>query len=88
MVIIEVLSDSTRDYDRTDNFKLYRDIPTLGHYVLIDQDSILVEYYRKQKSEWVFESYTRLTDTFTLTLDVGAIKLRLRDLYNRIEFDG
>ena len=35
-VIIEVLSESTKDYDRGSKFKLYRDLITLKDYILID----------------------------------------------------
>ncbi|MEJ7684892.1 MAG: Uma2 family endonuclease [Segetibacter sp.] len=35
-VIIEVLSKSTKNYNRGDKFKLYRDIPTLKEYILIE----------------------------------------------------
>ena len=37
-VIVEVLSDATRDYDRGEKFTLYRAIPTLQEYLLIEQD--------------------------------------------------
>ncbi len=37
-VIIEVLSPSTKNYDRGDKFKLYRDLPTLKNiYSLIQK---------------------------------------------------
>lgn len=42
-VIIEVLSPSTKSYDRGEKFRLYRDIPSLKEYVLIDSESIAVE---------------------------------------------
>ncbi|MBS1574253.1 MAG: Uma2 family endonuclease [Bacteroidetes bacterium] len=64
-VIIEILSPSTKTYDRGDKFKLYRDIPLLKEYILVDSESISVEVFRlnlqnhwelveyKQSSEWV-----------------------------------
>ena len=39
-VIIEILSPSTKDYDRGGKFLLYRDIPTLKEYILIDTGAI------------------------------------------------
>ena len=39
-VIVEVLSDATRDYDRGEKFTLYRAIPTLQEYLLIEQDHV------------------------------------------------
>ena len=41
-VIIEVLSPSTRNYDRGDKFNLYRDIPTLKEYILVDSQTISI----------------------------------------------
>ena len=37
-VIIEILSSSNRDYDKGSKFKLYRDIPALMEYNLIDSE--------------------------------------------------
>lgn len=37
-VLIGILSPSTRNYDRGGKFKLYRDIPTLKEYILIDSE--------------------------------------------------
>jgi len=45
-VIIEILSPSTKGYDRGDKFKLYRDIPTLKEYILVDSESINIEVFR------------------------------------------
>lgn len=45
-VIIEILSPSTRQYDRSDKFKLYRDIPSLKEYILVDTAEINVEVFR------------------------------------------
>jgi Uma2 family endonuclease len=86
VLIVEVLSESTRDYDRGMKFQLYRDVPTLQHYILIDQDEVRVEHYRKQKNEWVFTSFTHLKDALTIRLDEGEIKLRIRDLYDKVDF--
>lgn len=44
VVIVEVLSDSTRDYDRGEKFELYRSIAALRHVLLIEQSSMHVEH--------------------------------------------
>lgn len=38
-VIIEVLSDSTQKYDKTEKFRAYRSLPSLQEYILISQFS-------------------------------------------------
>ncbi|WP_423146460.1 Uma2 family endonuclease [Rubrolithibacter danxiaensis] len=57
-VIIEILSLSTKNYDRGDKFKLYRDIPSLKEYILIDSESINVEAFRiNETGHWELEEY-------------------------------
>ena len=50
-VIIEVLSESTKNYDRGEKFKLYRDIPTLKEYILTDSESMHIEVFRLNKKQ-------------------------------------
>ncbi|MBO9591612.1 MAG: Uma2 family endonuclease [Niabella sp.] len=57
-VLIEILSRSTRDYDRGGKFKLYRDIPALKEYILIDSESINIEVFRLNATgHWELEEY-------------------------------
>lgn len=57
-VLIEVLSPSTKNYDRGEKFKLYRDIPTLKEYILIDSQSIHIEVFRLNETHhWEPEEY-------------------------------
>ena len=57
-VIIEVLSKSTKNYDRGEKFKLYRDIPTLKEYILVDSESIHIEVFRlNENNHWELEEY-------------------------------
>jgi len=84
-LIIEILSDSTELYDRTDKFNAYRQIPTLEHYVLVSQKKCMVECYTRQEGEWKYKVYESITDFLELsTLD---IKLPLAEIYENIEFD-
>ena len=54
-VIIEVLSDSTKNYDRGKKFRFYRSLESLQEYILIDQYSYYVEQFIKESSqEWKF----------------------------------
>jgi|GEM_PF-4690476 len=39
-VVIEVLSPSTKNYSRGDKFMLYRSIPILQEYILVDSLSV------------------------------------------------
>ncbi len=46
-LIVEVLSPSTRGYDRFGKFAYYRACPTVEEYVLIDAQRQAVEVYRR-----------------------------------------
>ncbi|MDQ2862340.1 MAG: Uma2 family endonuclease [Bacteroidota bacterium] len=62
-VIIEVLSKSTKNYDRGEKFKLYRDIPTLQEYILADSESMHIEIFRlNENKHWELEEYNSLKD--------------------------
>lgn len=47
-VIFEVLSESTEGYDRGKKFRQYRTITSLRDYVLVAQDTIQVEHFRRK----------------------------------------
>jgi Uma2 family endonuclease len=85
-VIIEVLSDSTEKYDRTDNFAAYRQIPTLQEYVMIDQSRVYVECFHKTKSKlWTLETYRELDSI--LKLQSLEIEIQVGALYDRVEWE-
>ncbi|NRF65559.1 Uma2 family endonuclease [Aquincola sp. S2] len=46
ILIIEVLSPSTQEYDRSRKFAIYRRLPSLREYGLIDPDTRRVEVFR------------------------------------------
>src|ERR1700683_3056936 len=53
IVIFEVLSPSTELYDRGMKFQLYRTIPSLREYILVDQNKVQIEQYIHQDaSTW------------------------------------
>lgn len=79
-VLIEILSPSTRDYDPGGKFKLYREIPTLKEYVLVDTESILIEVFRINLSgHWELEEYKKLEDV--LSLPSLSLSVALKEIY-------
>jgi Uma2 family endonuclease len=84
LLIAEVLSDSTRDYDRMHKFDLYREIPSLRDYLLIDQYSINVEHRFLTGTRWESKAYTKREDAVQLT-GVG-LTLHVDPLYDLVHF--
>jgi len=59
LLIVEVLSPSTEDYDRGKKFELYRTIPSFREYLVVHQDRRHVEHYSKQDDgSWVLREYS------------------------------
>ncbi len=80
IVLIEILSPSTKDYDRGGKFKLYRDIPTLKEFILIDSESINVEVFRiNANTHWELEEYKTISET--LRIPSVEIAIPLSEIY-------
>ena len=84
IIIIEVLSPSTEAYDRKEKFEYYQQILTLKEYILVSQDKVHLEHYRKQDRGWTMQVLDALQDSLTLS-SIGC-KLALRDIYLRVTF--
>ena len=75
-VIIEVLSSSTKNYDRGEKFKLYRDFPTLKEYTLVDSESISVEaFYINDTGHWELTEYKNMEDTLFIKAIQSSFEL-------------
>ncbi|MEZ2320855.1 MAG: Uma2 family endonuclease [Microcoleus sp.] len=86
LVIIEVLSNSTKDYDRGGKFLAYRSIPEFREYILIDQYSYHIEQFAKNSNgKWVLTEYD--SEESVLTLESVEFQMPLREIYERINFD-
>ena len=86
LIIVEVLSESTANYDRGEKFRLYRTVPTLQEYILISQAEMHVEQFAKTAdNKWILSEYDG-QDTI-LTLNHIQFQVTLKDIYDKVEFD-
>lgn len=84
-VLIEILSKSTRDYDRGSKFMLYRSIRSLKEYITIDSLSVNVEVWnRNEDNSWVLHEYRQLTESYTIS--TIEFTLQLSDIYEDVTF--
>lgn len=84
-VIIEVLSDSTANYDRTKKFGFYRLLPSLQEYILISQSAYYVEQFSQQDNgQWLFTPIEGLESQLTLTSI--HFQISMQALYQRVKF--
>jgi Uma2 family endonuclease len=84
LVIIEILSRSTRNYDRGDKFKLYRDIGSLREYILVDFESINIEAFRiNEHDHWELEEYSKVNTS--LVIPAIQFSMSLCNIYEGTE---
>ncbi|MDE0685033.1 MAG: Uma2 family endonuclease [Candidatus Poribacteria bacterium] len=91
IILVEVLSPSTEVYDRREKFAHYRQLPSLQEYVLVAQDKVRVEHYRRQEEQgtvpatgkdWIFTDFQELEEILPLTSI--QCQLPLQEIYERI----
>ena len=81
-MIIEVLSDSTEQFDRGSKFEDYRRSASLEEYVLISQDRMNVEIYRRNAADrWELQAYQQ-GDRVEL-VSIG-LEFAIADLYEDV----
>jgi Uma2 family endonuclease len=84
-LIVEVLSPSTQNYDRSDKFLYYRSIPYLKEYLLISQSEYYLEYYQKKaENQWLLQEYKG--EEIEVNLEYLKIVLSAKELYQKITF--
>lgn len=86
MLITEVLSKSTQNYDQGDKFTYYRSIPELQEYILIaQQDYKVMQYVKNDKSQWILTEYEGETSQFKLAS--FDIHFNFNELYEGVDFN-
>ena len=82
-LIVEVLSDSTADYDRGGKFVAYRKLQSLQEYLIVDIDNRRVECFRRtSNNEWLLHDYVGDVDCKLTSLNCN---LSLSDIFEDIE---
>lgn len=82
VVIVEVLSPSTAATDRKRKFQIYRSIPELQHYLLIEQTHLAVEQFDRADG-WAVK---KLGAEDSITLTALSITIPLREFYAQVDF--
>ncbi len=84
-VIVEVLSETTENTDRTTKFDHYRQIATLQDYVLVWQDEPRIDVFSRGESDtWLLTHATELEAA--IALPSLSVTLALSEVYQRVTF--
>ncbi len=82
ILIVEVLSESTRDYDRGAKFNFYKQIPSLQEYVTIESESARIECYRRAGDKWTIETYDNLNAV--ARFESLACEIPVKRIYHKV----
>ncbi len=86
ILIMEVLSKSTQDYDKGTKFDYYRAIPELQEYILIDQYQYHIQKFTKNSdNNWVLGDIENPENI--VNLESLQLQISLKDLYDNVDFD-
>lgn len=86
VVIVEVLSPSTREHDRIEKFALYKNIESLREYVTVDSERVVVSILRREPDgKWTIEIMLRPTEM--LVLESLELEIPIEKLYVKVEFE-
>ena len=82
-LVIEVLSPSTQAYDRSAKFALYRRIPALQEYILVDPDTRRVEAFRRGADNlWVLHDMSEADTLVAASVDA---RVAMADVFDGID---
>ncbi|MFN4253839.1 MAG: Uma2 family endonuclease [Saprospiraceae bacterium] len=86
LLVIEVLSDGTREHDKTTKFDAYCTIPGFREYILIEPESVWVKAFYLHDPEKMLWRIQTLTDrNATLHLYSLDIDLSLDEIYRVLD---
>jgi Uma2 family endonuclease len=82
-LVVEVLSPSSHSRDRTRKFALYRRLPSLQEYLLVDPDTRDVQAFRRNANdEWVLAD---MTDAETLDIPCLQIRIPMAEVFAGVD---
>ncbi len=85
LVVVEILSKSTRFRDKTEKLKTYQKMESIREILLIEQTEPRIEHYIKQTpNQWLLRIYENLGET--IVLESLKCELSVEEVYAQVEF--
>ncbi len=86
ILIFEVLSKSTEEYDKNDKFLTYRNIESFQEYVLISQHRPAIQQFRRgEDGTWIYRATIGLNSK--VFLESVETEMTLNEIYDLVEFE-
>lgn len=82
LIVVEVLSEDTRSYDKSEKFELYSSLSTFREYVLIEPEICWIKsYYLQDPAAGLWKIQTITDETSVLTFHSLGIEIKIADIY-------
>ena len=85
ILVVEVTSPSSIEFDRVAKRDLYREAPSIQGYLVVDQHRVCAELYNRADVGWLLQVYTDPDDV--IPLEMLNSELPLAEIYRGIAFD-
>jgi Uma2 family endonuclease len=84
VIVVEVLSKSTRNHDMEDKLPAYKSIETIEHIIYAESNRPCVAVYSKNKAtgKWKNIVYDDVDDVF----EINGTELSLKKIYRKVDF--
>ena len=80
LLLVEILSKVTEGYNRGAKFEMYRSIPSLEEYLMVDNRRVHVELWQKTNKQWLLATETNDINDFVELKSIGE-SFSLKDFY-------
>lgn len=85
VLVVEVTSPSSLEYDRVDKRDFYWNVSSIQGYLVVDQHRVCAELYTRADIGWLLQVYTDPDDE--IPLEMLNCKLPLSEVYRGISFE-
>jgi Uma2 family endonuclease len=87
ILIVEVISPSTREIDRREKLLFYQQMPSVQEYAVVEQEKTHVEIHRRQPDgRWITYYFNQNSDE-DIEFQSVELTLKLSEIYRRVRFE-
>jgi Uma2 family endonuclease len=85
ILVVEVLSETTANYDKGQKYDFYRSLPSVQAYLMLEQNRAHAMLYTRDKTGWHLEEYSGLEAI--VPLEALGCNLAMSEAYLNVEFE-
>lgn len=83
-IIIEVLSESTKLFDKTEKLNCYCMLQSLQQYIMIDSEKFeIIIYTRTENNDWLIHIVANINEK----IKIGEYEIDSKDIYNKVGYE-